>query len=72
MSGFTDDVKDKLFLHIPLLLLHCSYLVPMEYCLSQVRDEQALSSARAVDLFLVILLQTGQSFEKGMTDTLTH
>ena len=50
------SVTDKLFLHILLLLLHCSFLVPREYSLSQVRDELALSSARAVDLFLHILL----------------
>ena len=68
-------MKDKLFLHILLLLLHCSYLVPREYSLSQVRDELALSSARAVDLLLLILLWTGWSIGKmGQihTDLHTH
>ena len=36
-------MKDKLFLYIFHLLLHCSYFVPREYSPTQVRDELALS-----------------------------
>jgi len=64
-------VKDKLFLYILLLLLHCSYLVPREYSHSQVRDDLALSSARATDLLLLILLWTGWSIGE-MGQILTH
>ena len=46
-------------------------MIPREYYLSQVRDVLALSSARAVDLFLLILLQTGWSIGK-MGQRLTH
>ena len=60
-----------LFLHILLLLLHYSYLVPREYSHSQVWDELVLSSARAVDL-LLILLWTGWSIGKSIRHTLTH
>ena len=68
-------MKDKLFLHILLLLIYCSYLVPREYSLSQVQDELALSSARAIDLLLLILLWTGWSIGKmgqRQTDRQTH
>ena len=57
--GFIGDVRDKPFLYILLLLLPLSWLVPREYSLSQVWDELALSSARATDLLLHILLWTG-------------
>ena len=50
-----------------------SHLVPREYSLSQVRDELALSSARAVDLLLLILLWAGWSIGKmGQTQTHSH
>ena len=49
-------MKDKPFSTSSSLSFHCSKLVPREYSPTQVRDELALSSARAVDLFLHILL----------------
>ena len=65
--GFTGNVRDKPFLHILLLLL--SWLVPREYSLWQFWDELALSFARAVDLFLLILLWIGWSIGKSVRHT---
>ena len=64
-------MRDKPFLLI-LLLLPQSLLVPREYSLSQVQDELALSSARAVDLFLLILLWIGWSIGKSVRHSQTH